>query len=419
MRLQGKLLAAGIASAMALGVMLAPAAEAAKPTIVIWADVAHAPGLRAAVKGYAAADIKVVTYTKDIRNNIKTVALKDAPDIIEGAHDWVGELSSNASIIKISLPAPVKSQFLADDLSAMTYNGNLYGLPMLHESMAFVINTDMIGTTCPSTLNGFVTKAHTVNGLVTPIQVAGNNAYTYFPMLSGLGGYFFKRITSGANKGGYSVPTTVADPGKAVGFDSAELLSHADIIQNWQSTGLFQNNGGNENMANGLFSQKKAAAVITGPWNANNLLTMATRKVNPVKMKLCKFPTIVTGIKSVPFRGIRGLMITKYANQHGVLAAAKALVTTKFASSAAQSVYGKVGGFNVANKKATGTTNPFTKAFMVAYADAPPMPNVPQMASVWTFGAQCWAKSLKASNPDTVLNAFHGTANAIRNDIAG
>ena len=418
MRLQGKLLAAGIASAMALGVMLAPAAEAAKPTIVIWADAAHAPGLRAAAKGYAAANIKVVTYTKDIRNNIKTVALKDAPDIIEGAHDWVGELASNASVIKLSLPAPTKAQFDADDLSAMTYQGNLYGLPMLHESIAFVINTDMVGTTCPTTMSAFLTKANTVNGLTTPIQVNAD-PYHFFPMLSGLGGYFFKRATSGSNKGGYIVPTTTQDTAKAVGFDSSALLANASVISGWQSSRLFQSYGGNGNALNGLFSQKKAAAWITGPWNSANLLTMATRKVNPIKMKQCKFPTIVNGVKSVPFRGIRGLMITKYANQHGVLAAAKALVTTKYATAAAQSVYGKVGNFNVANKKSAGTTNPFVKGFMVTYADAPPMPNVPQMGSVWTFGGQCWANSLKAPGNDTVSAAFTATANAIRNDIAG
>ncbi len=423
MRLQGKLLAAGVAAALSLGVMAAPAAEAAKPTIVIWADAAHAPGLRAAAKTYTAALIKVVTYTKDVRANVKTVALKDAPDIIEGAHDWVGELASNAAIVAISLPAPIKAQFEADDLSAMTYNGNLYGLPMLHEALAFVINTDMMGTTCPTTMSAFLAKANTVSGLTTPIQVT-NDPYHFFPMLSGLGGYFFKRITSGTNKGGYLIPRAgqvnkTLDTAKAVGFDSDALLSHASVIEGWRTSGLFQRYTGNANALNGLFSQKKAAAWITGPWNATNLLTMATRKVNPIKMKQCKFPTLVTGIKSVPFRGIRGLMITKYANQHGVLAAAKALVTTRYATSAAQSTYGKVGGFNAANKKASGSTNPFVKGFMVAYADAPPMPNIPQMSNVWTFGNSCWSKSLKATGYDSVPSAFGGVANSIRAAIAG
>ena len=302
----------------------------------------------------------------------------------------------------------------------MTYNGSLYGLPLLHEALAFVINTDMVGTTCPATMDAFLDKVDGVSGLTTPIQVNAD-PYHYFPMLSGLGGYFFKRITSGANKGGYQVPTTTADAAKAVGFDAfADNTARKAIVSQWQSSKLFQNYGGNGNALNGLFSQKKAAAWITGPWNAANLLTMATRKVSPVKMKQCKFPTLVSGIKSVPFRGIRGLMITKYANQHGVLAAAKALVTTKFASSAAQATYATVIGVNPANTKSTvSNANPFVKGFMVAYADAPPMPNIPQMGAVWTFGGQCWAKSLKATGFDEPGAAFRATANAIRNDIAG
>jgi arabinogalactan oligomer/maltooligosaccharide transport system substrate-binding protein len=392
---------AAIASAIVLGAsaMLAPTAGAATKTVIVWAGADKAPGVIAALKGYKAVTVKVVVHDEGkIREDLKTIAAKDAPDVIVGTHDWVGELSSNGSIIKLSLPAPVKKQFSANSVGAWSYNGALYGLPLSVESIAFLQNTAMVGDKCYPTLDAFLAKANTVAGLTTPIQV-GNDSYHMYPMLSGLGGYVFGQKANGA-----------LDPGN-IGLDTQALLKNSSIIDGWQASGLFQNYLGNYDGLTGLYGTGKAAAWITGPWNTGAVKDIESK--NGIKTKFCTFPTIVPGIKSVPFSGLKGLMVTKFAAGHGVSAQAKTLVTTVLSTVKAQNIYAKTVQANPANLKAKNP-DPVLAGFGVTSANAIPMPNIPEMGSVWDSMQAAWAKALKKTDPTKAKTAFLQAASNIR-----
>lgn len=395
---------AAIASALALGVsaMLAPTAGAATKTIIVWAGSDKAPGVIAAVKGYKAVTVKVVVHDEGkIRDDLKTVAAKDAPDVIVGTHDWVGELSSNGSIIKLSLPAPVKAQFPASTVDAFSYNGSLYGLPISVESIAFLQNIAMVGDKCFPTLDAFLAKAATVTGLTTPIQV-GNDAYHLYPMMSGLGGYVFGKKANGA-----------LDAGN-IGLDTQALLKNSSIIDGWQASGLFQNYLGNYDGLTGLYGTGKAAAWMTGPWNTGAVKDMDSK--NGIKTKFCTFPAVVAGIKAVPFSGVKGLMVTKFAAEHGVAAQAKTFVSTFMSTVKSQNTYAKVVQANPANKAAKNP-DPVLSGFGVTAATAVPMPNIPEMASVWGAMSDAWAKSLKKTDPTKAKTAFLQAASNIREAI--
>ena len=47
----------------------------------------------------------------DIRSQVRTVEAETAPDVMIGAHDWIGELSSNGSIVPLSPSTALKKQF--------------------------------------------------------------------------------------------------------------------------------------------------------------------------------------------------------------------------------------------------------------------------------------------------------------------
>ena len=80
-----------------------------------------------------------------IRQEVSTVAVDTAPDVIVGAHDWVGELSGNGSIIPLSPSAATKKQFPAYALNAFSYGTaikKLYGAPVALENIALITNTN-------------------------------------------------------------------------------------------------------------------------------------------------------------------------------------------------------------------------------------------------------------------------------------
>src|SRR4051794_24021007 len=83
---------AALLSALAAGV--ATAAHKAGPTVTIWTDQNRKADVQSVAQAWGAArGVTVNVVVKDfgsIRDNLKTVALADAPDVIVGAHDWTG-----------------------------------------------------------------------------------------------------------------------------------------------------------------------------------------------------------------------------------------------------------------------------------------------------------------------------------------
>src|SRR6185503_10629652 len=49
----------------------------------------------------------------------------NAPDVVFGAHDWIGNLVQNGTIDPIQLPAAVKDDLQPKAIQAMTYNGQV------------------------------------------------------------------------------------------------------------------------------------------------------------------------------------------------------------------------------------------------------------------------------------------------------
>ncbi|HEC63320.1 MAG TPA: extracellular solute-binding protein, partial [Candidatus Acetothermia bacterium] len=90
------------------------AAEPGK--IIIWADDTRAPVFEQIGQAYTEATgipVEVVEVGfGDIRGQFTTAApAGEGPDIIIGAHDWVGELAANGLLAEIVLPTELADKF--------------------------------------------------------------------------------------------------------------------------------------------------------------------------------------------------------------------------------------------------------------------------------------------------------------------
>lgn len=398
MRRNGRLVAAVGAMAMGLAVIAAPAAQAAKPTLVVWVDKDRAPAVTALAKRFPDANVRaVIRDFGKIRDDLKTVAVKDAPDVIFGAHDWVGELTSNGSIVRLSIPASVRAQFDANTLGAFSYNGITYGMPIQVENIAWIQNVSLMGSQCPATLDAAIARFNTLSGLDTPILI-GPDAYHYYPFFSGLGGYVFGTKANGSLD---------ADN---VGLDNRTFLRNATRIDEWQKSGLLANYAGSYDSAQ--YKNGKAAVWVTGPWNADTI-----KGITSFQSKFCAFPTIVQGIRSVPLAGVQGAMVTKFAKDHGVDAQAKRFVINFLSSKPSQEAISKANLRAPANRTARNN-DPFVAGFAVASRGAVPMPNIPEMSSVWDAWSGAWSKSLRKTDPVAARTAFAQGAATVRDLIS-
>ena len=380
----------------------AVAAHKAGPTIVIWTDSDRAAAVTSVANAWAAsngATIKVVTKNfGDIRDNLSTVSATDAPDVITAAHDWTGQLAANGLVEPIFLSTATKKNFPSYTLNAFSYGTavkKLYGVPVAVENIGLVVNTKLAKV--PTTFAQLETEAlavkkakHQTFGIAVQ-QGSGGDAYHMYPFFSGLGGYVF-----GTNKAGNLDPSDI-------GVASATLLKNAGIVDKWNKEGLISSKV-DSGAAQNAFLKGQTAFWVTGPWNADTL------KKSGLSFKVIQVPAIVK--PSVPFLGVQGFMVTKYATEHNVDSAAKDLVTNYMAQAGAQTQLAAANGRPPANIKAK-SNDPVLTQFSNASKGGVPMPNIPQMNSVWTDLGQAWVRSTKGSGAMAAAKSFKAAARSI------
>ena len=393
----------GVAAAVAaVAASAAVASHKAGPTIVIWTDANRAPAVTKVANAWAAtngATIKVVS--KDfgsIETNLGTVAATDAPDVVVAAHDWTGQLAANGLVVPLYPSRTVLAQFPKYTLNAFSYGTavkKLYGLPVQVENVGLVVNTKLapVPTTfaqLESTALKFKKKNRLAFGLCVQ-QGSGGDAYHMYPFFSGLGGYVF-----GTNHAGNLDPSNI-------GVANATFMKNAKLIDKWNKEGLI-NSKADYSTCDTAFTKSKTPYWITGPWAMSDITKAG------IKVKVIQLPKIVK--PSVPFLGVNGMMVTKFAATHGVDSAAKDLVTNFFSTPSAQTQLAAAGGRAPANIKAKAT-DPILAEFGKAGVGGVPMPNIPQMASVWSDLGAAWVRSTKGSGAMPAARSFRGAARSI------
>jgi arabinogalactan oligomer / maltooligosaccharide transport system substrate-binding protein len=396
---------AAILAALAGG---AKAATAAAPVITIWTDQSRQQAVTQVATAWAnARGATVNVVVKDfgsIETSLGTVAASDAPDVVVGANDWTGQLAANGLVEPIYLKPAVKKQFPAYTLNAFSYGlavKKLYGVPTQIENIGLVVNTGLVKV--PTTFAQLEAEAlaykHKKSGnlAIAVQQGAGGDAYHMYPFFSGLGGYIF-----GTNTAGNLDPSNI-------GVANKSFLKNAPLIDKWNKEGLI-NSAVDSSTAQNAFLKKQAAFWITGPWNSQLLSSSG------IKFKIIQMPAIVD--PSVPFLGVQGFMVTKYASVHGVDALAQDLVSNYISAPTAQLALALANGRFPANTAAgSKVSDPVLAQFGKAGVGGVPMPNIPQMASVWSSLGGAWVSSTKGSGATKARIAFTGAARAIADKI--
>lgn len=398
---------ATIATGLAMGSLVAaPITQAADNTIVIWADENRADDLRQLFAGgYRGYKVEVVQ--KDfgkIRDDLSTVTESAAPDVINGAHDWVGELAANGSIVKLNVSKRAIQETAPYALQGFRYGTGIYGMPTQIENVAMITNASLVKSQ-PKTFADLSTQALALkkSGKATvPLAVpqgTNGDAYHMYPLFSGLGGYVF-----GTNPSGSVNP-------KKIGLDNPTFRKNENLINEWNKTGLV-NSKVDYGIAKDAFVAGKAPFWITGPWEYDALKGLG------FKYRVTAVPTIVDGIKTVPFLGAQGFMVTKYAAAHGVQAGANSLVAEYMSTAAAQEQLAAANKRTPANVKAAAKlSDPLLKAFAAAGVGGVPMPNVPEMASVWGSLGGAWVNSTKGAGAVPAQKSFAQAQASVKKSI--
>jgi arabinogalactan oligomer / maltooligosaccharide transport system substrate-binding protein len=376
--------------------------------LVIWGDDTRVPVIKPIAEAFAAKNgIKIAVQElkfDQIRDQLKVAGpAGKGPDIILGAHDWLGDLATNGLVEPLDLGA--KAKLLSPvGVKAMTYGGKTYGVPYALENIALIRNTALV----PKAPKTFAELEKTALALkkagkvkvALALQNSDPDPYHDFPLFTALGGYVFKADSTGTY-----------DPNK-VGIDSPGGLAAAKQFRKWVDSGLIDPSINYDVMIQS-FGDGQAPFAITGPWAVNDADKGFKKKGVPYVVE--PIPPVVAGKKPAVFVGVQGFMVSSFSKNKAL---AKTFVLDEMTTTASQTAMFKAGGRPPANLAAfkAAQTDPDIKGFGLAGQNGLPMPAIPAMGSVWS----AWTDAYKLifTKQGTPEQAFKDAATKIRALIA-
>lgn len=365
-----------------------------KADLVIWTDSQQKMDAVKKVADQFGKDngisVAVQLVSSDLQTSFVTAdAAGNGPDIVMGAHDWLGNLVQNGAVSPLQLTADQLSGYTPKAIQAATYNGQLYGLPWDVETVALYRNT-ALAPKAPKTLDEAIAagqaavKAKKAKvALDLPVGQLGD-AYHMEPLFTSMGGYMF-----GTKSNGEYIPTDLG-VGKAGSIAAAKKIA---ALGQKGSGVLTQSVDGTNNIT--LFSQGKAAFMVSGPW------ALSTVKEGKVKYALQAVPGFAGHKPARPFMGAQIFMVAAHAKN---AAFAQQFVSQAMNNEDAMTTMAEVTQEPPAMLSvAAQVKDPNIKLFAQAAQGAAPMPAIPAMAAVWAPLGKAYAAIVAGADPASTM----------------
>jgi arabinogalactan oligomer/maltooligosaccharide transport system substrate-binding protein len=345
-----------------------PTEEAVEPaaTLRIWADDTRTEPLLGLADDFLAEyNVQLVVedlgVVQDIRSQVLiAVPAGEGPDIFIGVHDWLGALVESGLVAPIDL-GDKRDEFVESALDAFTYtDGNLYGMPYATENLGFFYNTELVSEP-PTTWDEVLEIGRTLQAegkVQYAIAVAGDPGYNALPIQTAFGGYVF-----GVDENGAWNPDDV-------GLDSQGMIDAVAWMTAAAEEGLMPNTF-DYDTGHQLFETGQIPFLMAGPWALDRI------RASEVPYAVASFPD-----NGAPFLGVQGFMVNPFS-ENALLA--QAFLTEFVATDELMQLLYETGNRPSAFKSVLAVTeDPDLKAMGEAGINAIPMPNIPEMGSVWS-----------------------------------
>jgi len=298
------------------------------------------------------------------------------PDVFIYAQDRLGgwiAAGNTVEPIDFFLDAPTKGRFLATTMQAMTYQGNVYGLPLNFKVITMIYNKKLLQTPPKTSAELIATGKKLTNAATGKFGLAYAYADFYYhaALMNAFGGGVFE--------------------GRKPALNSPANVKSFDLLLKWQSEG-FMPAEPSVALITSLFNEGKAAMVFSGPWFLGEIK-------DGIDYGLAPLPTLnEAGGKPIrPWITVEGVYIAAPSkNKDAAYELVKYLTDVP-----AGKVLALEGRQNPANKGVYSdpqvARDPVLKAFRQQVEAAVPMPNLPEMTMVWSPATTAMNKVIKKS----------------------
>ncbi len=334
--------------------------------ILIWTDGGRVDTVRELAAGFTGqyeVPVRVQELAfEDIRDQLKLAApAGEGPDIVVGAHDWLGELVANGLVEPVDL-GEKREDFDEVALEAFTYDGRLYGVPYGTEALALMYNEELVPEP-PETWEDLKDTARRLQeeGAVDQGYVLQEaDPYHAYPIYTGFGGYVFGQQPDGSY-----------DPSD-LGLDSPGSVEAAREIRGMVEEGLLRSNIDFETM-HSLFFDGRSAMFFTGPWSLGDVQEAG------VEYAIAPLPEMEQ--QPQPFVGAQGFMASAYS-ENKILA--RTFLTEYLATEEAMRTIYEGITIGPAWVSLQDDASEDIQVFTESAQNGQPLPAIPQMSAVFT-----------------------------------
>lgn len=339
-------------------------------TLTVWTDAEREGALAAAAEQFEAdtgATVELVQKNfEDLRNDfIAQVPTGEGPDITVGAHDWLGALIKAAVVDTVDIGDKADG-FEQVALDAMTYDGQLYGLPYSTEAIALIQNVDLVGDTAPTTWDEMIQMSVDAGFEDRPFILYTNGAngdgYSAYPLQTSFGAPVFVQDETGSY-------TSEVGMGGEAGTAFAQFLYDNGAA----GTGYFSDTI-DYDTSNELFASGQSPFILQGPWMPFFDGGEMNLKVSPM--------VSAGGETAAPFVGVQGFYLS--SQSENALLANEFLVNYMATEDAQRTLYEadpRVPALTALAEEVS--TDPVTAGFVESASQGVPMPSIPAMGKVW------------------------------------
>ncbi|OMG26445.1 maltose ABC transporter substrate-binding protein [Actinomyces naeslundii] len=373
--------------------------------LVIWADQKKADSLKEIAKSWGdkqGISVAVQIVANDLQPNFVTAnQAGNGPDIVVGAHDWIGNLVQNSAIRPVVLSPEAEANYSDIALKAVTYDGQIYGAPYAVECLGLFVNKALTSVTQPTSIEEMVeagTAAGTALVLSQVVDEKGD-AYNMEPIYTAAGGYLFGKNPDGSYNS------------KDLGIGKEGSIKAAEKIRQLGQQGVLRKSVTAANHIS-LFTDGKAPYLISGPW------ALADIKKAGINYQLTRIPGFkdIRGSQARPFVGVNCFYVASNGKNKAFAETfvADAAKDMTFAASMFPSNELPPAQKDLAEK--LKTERPDMVAFAELSAKADPMPAIPAMSSVWEPLGRAQANIVAGADPASTMT---GVGKTIKTSIEG
>ncbi|MEV1287222.1 maltose ABC transporter substrate-binding protein [Micromonospora sp. NPDC049679] len=365
--------------------------------LVIWADDKRTAALKAFADKFGQENgvtVEVNAVSKDLQTNFVTASQQGSgPDVVVGAHDWIGNLVQNGAIDPVQLADGQKGAFNEVAVKATTFNGQLYGVPYAMENIALIRNTQL-APAAPKTIEELVAsgkklQAEKKASEILCLQVGQNgDAYHLYPLYTSAGGSLFGTTANGDY-----------DP-KQLGVGKPESIAAFEKIKTLgeKGSGALKRSISDTNSI-ATFTSKKCAYLVSGPW------AVADAKKAGISYDISPVPGFAGGKEAQPFVGVQAFYVAAKGKNKALAQEFVANYTTK--PELAVALYNaepRPPALTAALDQVKGSDADLAK-FQEAGKNGQVLPAIPAMAAIWDPFGKAEAAIVGGADVTTTVTA--------------